>query len=68
MQSVGFLSSQPVSTMSFTCDHFSAAFTSILPVFDTTYKLVLTSLGFGRAVKSIVSRVKVEGHFFVTGT
>ena len=39
--------SQRVSTMSFTRDQFSAAFTSILPVFGTIYKLVLTSLGFG---------------------
>ena len=68
MQSIGFLSSQHVSTMSFTHDHFSAAFTSILLVFGTIYKLVLTNLGFGRAVESILSRVNVEGQFFVTGT
>ena len=69
MQSVGFLSSQHVSTMSFTRDCFSAAFTFFLPVFGTIYKLVLTSLGFGRAVESILSRVNVEDQFFfVTGT
>ena len=70
MQSVGFLSSQHVNTMSFARDHFSAAFTSILPVFGTIYKLVITCLGFGRAVESILSRVNVEGQFlfFVTGT
>ena len=50
--------------MSFTSDQFSAAFTSVLPVFGTIYKLVLTSLGFGRAAESILSRV----NFFVTGT
>ena len=55
--------------MSFTSDQFSAAFTSVLRMFGTIYKLVLTSLGFGRAVESILLRVNVEGQFFfVTGT
>ena len=35
-----------------------------LPVFGTIYKLVLTSLGFGPAAESILSRVNVEGQFF----
>ena len=50
--------------MSFTSDQFPAAFTSVLPVSGTIYMLVSTSLGFGRAVESILSRV----NFFVTGT
>ena len=64
MQSVSFMSFTSVSTMSFTSDQFSAGFTSVLPVFGTIYKLVLTSLGFGRAAESILSRVNVEGQFF----
>ena len=65
MQSISFLSSQLVRTMSSTSDQFSAAFTSVLPVLGTIYKLVLTSLGFGRTVESILSRVNVEGQFFL---
>ena len=34
----------------------------------TIYMLVLTNLGFGRAVEGILSRVNVEDQFFVTGT
>ena len=39
--------------------------TSVLPVLGTIYKLVLTSVGFGRTVESILSRVNVEGQFFL---
>ena len=53
------------STMSFTSDQFSAAFTSALPVFGTIYKLVLMSLGFGQAAESILLRVNLEGQFFL---
>ena len=55
--------------MSFTRDQLSAAFTILLFAgVGTIYMLVLTNLGFGRAVEGILSRVNVEDQFFVTGT